>query len=138
VTIALCVLILCTQALGAAANGSDLWHVTGTKIVSQEVQFSNGPAHLAGTVCLSETGDHLPGVVVLHHAGLATRLEPEVLRAYNELLHRVTGAVIDHLMGVQGYSLEVILKMTQEFGEKQNRVNVMRWAIEFASKKVPL
>ena len=72
-TIALCVLILCTQALGASGNGSDLWHVTGTKIASQEVQFSNGQAHLAGTVCLPETGDHLPGVVVLHHAGLATR-----------------------------------------------------------------
>ena len=71
--IALCVLLLGAQALGAAQNDSDLWHVAGTKIVSQEVQFSNGQAHLAGTVYLPETGDHLPGVVVLHHAGLATR-----------------------------------------------------------------
>jgi uncharacterized protein len=73
VTIALCVLIVCAQASGAGANVSDLWQVAGTKIVSQEVQFSNGQAHLAGTVYLPETGDHLPGVVVLHHAGLATR-----------------------------------------------------------------
>jgi hypothetical protein len=50
VTTALCVLVLSARRpLGAAANGSDLWHVTGTKIVSQEVQFSNGQAHLAGT-----------------------------------------------------------------------------------------
>jgi dipeptidyl aminopeptidase/acylaminoacyl peptidase len=73
VTIALCTLIVCAQALGASPNISDLWHVAGTKVVSQEVQFSNGQAHLAGTVYLPETGDHLPGVVVLHHAGLATR-----------------------------------------------------------------
>ena len=92
-TIALCVLILCTQALGASGNGSDLWHVTGTKIASQEVQFSNGQAHLAGTVCLPETGDHLPGVVVLHHAGLATR-EAALYRHLKEGLPALGFAVL--------------------------------------------
>jgi alpha-beta hydrolase superfamily lysophospholipase len=93
VTIALCVLILCTRALGAAANGSDLWRVTGTKIVSQEVQFSNGQAHFAGTVYLPETGDHLPGVVVLHHAGLATR-EVALYRHLEEGLQALGFAVL--------------------------------------------
>jgi dipeptidyl aminopeptidase/acylaminoacyl peptidase len=93
VTIALCVLILCTQAPGAAANVSDLWRVTGTKIVSQEVQFSNGQAHLAGTVYLPETGDHLPGVVVLHHARLATR-EAALYRHLKEGLPALGFAVL--------------------------------------------
>jgi pimeloyl-ACP methyl ester carboxylesterase len=73
VAIALSLLLLFAQAQGVAGNVHDLWHTAGTKVISQEVQFSNGQAHLAGTVYLPETGDHLPAVVVLHHAGLATR-----------------------------------------------------------------
>jgi pimeloyl-ACP methyl ester carboxylesterase len=93
VTIVLCVLIVCAQAAGALPNVSDLWHVAGTKIVSQEVQFSNGQAHLAGTVYLPETGDHLAGVVVLHHAGLATR-EAALYRHLKEGLPALGFAVL--------------------------------------------
>ncbi|MGB7845957.1 MAG: alpha/beta fold hydrolase [Candidatus Acidiferrum sp.] len=92
-TIALCLLVVCAQALGAAANVSDLWHVAGTKVVSQEVQFSNGQAHLAGTVYLPETGDHLPGVVVLHHAGLPMR-EAALYRHLKEGLPTLGFAVL--------------------------------------------
>jgi pimeloyl-ACP methyl ester carboxylesterase len=93
VTIALCVLIACVQAIGASPNVSDLWHVARTKVVSQEVQFSNGQTHLAGTVYLPETGDHLPGVVVLHHAGLATR-EAALYRHLREGLPALGFAVL--------------------------------------------
>jgi pimeloyl-ACP methyl ester carboxylesterase len=93
VTIALCVLIVCAQAVVAPANVSDLWHVVGPKIVSQEVQFSNGQAHLAGTVYLPATGDHLPGVVVLHHAGLPTR-EAALYRHLKEGLPALGFAVL--------------------------------------------
>lgn len=40
-----------------------------------------------------------------YEAGTERVLEPEVLRAYNELLHRVTGVVRDRLSGHEGYSL---------------------------------
>jgi hypothetical protein len=62
-------------------------------------------------------------------------LEPEVLRGCNELLHRVCGSITDHLMAHQGYPVEVILEMMREFGQKHNRVNAIKWTIDFASKK---
>jgi hypothetical protein len=70
-----------------------------------------------------------------YEAGTERVLEPEILRAYNELLHRVAGAVTNHLEGVEGYSLESILEMIRNFGEKHNRVNGMKWTIEWALKK---
>jgi hypothetical protein len=77
------------------------------------------------TVCARDT----------YEAGTENVLEPQILRAYNELLHRVTGAATGHLLGSKGYSLEDILEMMRYFGEKHNRVNAIKWAIEFASYK---
>jgi hypothetical protein len=45
-----------------------------------------------------------------YEVGTERVLEPEILRAYNELLHRVAGAVANHLEGVEGYSLESFWK----------------------------
>jgi hypothetical protein len=53
------------------------------------------------TVCARDT----------YEAGTENVLEPQILRAYNELLHRVTGAATGHLLGSKGYSLEDILEM---------------------------
>jgi hypothetical protein len=44
--------------------------VAATQPISEEIQFTNGAAHLKGTVYLPKTGNNLPAVVVLHHAGL--------------------------------------------------------------------
>ena len=63
------------------------------------------------TICARDT----------YEVGTENVVEPRVLRAYNELLHRVTGSVVDHLLGKEGYSLESILEMTQQFGTKHNR-----------------
>jgi uncharacterized protein len=53
---------------------SDFWHVAANpSSLSEEIHFSNGDAHLTGTVYLPNTGNRLPAVVVLHHAGLPTR-----------------------------------------------------------------
>ena len=77
------------------------------------------------TICARDT----------YEAGTEQVLEPETLRAYNELSHRVTGAVVNHLLEHEGYSLDSILEMVREFGETRNRVNGMKWAVDFAAKK---
>ena len=78
--IALTAIVLTTARLSGAvsydssASASDPWHVAGTPtVISQEVQFANAGANLVGTVYLPNVGNHLPAVVVLHHAGAATR-----------------------------------------------------------------
>jgi hypothetical protein len=70
-----------------------------------------------------------------YEAGTNRVLGPEVLRAYNELLHRVTAAVAQHVTGDTAFPPERILKMMQVFGEANNRPNEMRWALEQATKK---
>jgi hypothetical protein len=53
---------------------SCVWRLDGIPSVdSYELHFDNGDAHLVGTVYLLKAGDHLAGVVVLHHATAATR-----------------------------------------------------------------
>jgi hypothetical protein len=47
--------------------------MAATQPVSEEIQFANGDVQLKGTVYLPKTGNHLPAVVVLHHAALPTR-----------------------------------------------------------------
>src|SRR5216684_374368 len=60
--------------LASSADASSPWHVTGTpSVISQEIQFTNAGANLVGTVYLPSTGNQLPAVVVLQHAGAATR-----------------------------------------------------------------
>jgi pimeloyl-ACP methyl ester carboxylesterase len=69
------------DALSRSSRGpSERWHVPSVpQVISQEIQFANGDVHLVGTVYLPKNGSHLPGVVVLHHAGVATR-EAELYR----------------------------------------------------------
>jgi len=63
-------------------------------------------------------------------------VQPELLRAYNELMHRVTGATRDHLLEREGYSLNDILEMLRAFGEKNGRAGEMRLALEQATKSL--
>jgi len=65
-------------------------------------------------------------------------LEPQVPRSYNELLHRVTDAVVSHVLGREGYSLETILEMIQEFGSRHNRVEEMNWFLNRALQQTEL
>ena len=60
------------------------------------------------TICARDT----------YEVGTEGVLQPGVLRAYDELLHRVTGAVRDHLLGGDGYPLDTIAEMLREFAEK--------------------
>ena len=74
------------------------------------------------TICARDT----------YEVGTDNVLEPQVLRSYNELLHRVTGAVVDHVLGREGYSLESTLEMIQAFGARHNRVEEMNWFLNRA------
>ena len=73
------------------------------------------------TICARDT----------YEVGTDNILEPQVLRSYNELLHRVTGAVVSHVLGREGYSLESILEMIQAFGARHNRVEEMNWFLNW-------
>jgi hypothetical protein len=78
------------------------------------------------TICARDT----------YEAGTDRVLQPELLRAYNELLHRVTGAALDHLLERKGYSLQDVLEMLRAFGEKNGRIGEMKWALEHATKSL--
>jgi len=71
---ALLVFLSRTDGLAVCQNAADLWHVAATSSsLSEEIRFTNGDATLRGTVYLPKTGNRLPAVVILHHAGLPTR-----------------------------------------------------------------
>jgi len=78
------------------------------------------------TICARDT----------YEVGTERVVQPELLRAYNELLHRITFATRDHLLGSKGYSLQDILEMVREFGQKNGRADEMKWALEQAAKSI--
>ena len=61
------------HAQNPASQDSSRWHAQSTRVISQEIRFSNADAHLVGTVYMPQTGDQLSAVVVLHSAMAATR-----------------------------------------------------------------
>jgi len=74
--VAIVLTFFCTATVSSRPSdtSSNPWHaVSSPEVISQDIQFANGEAHLAGTVYLPKNGAHLPGVVVLHHAGAPTR-----------------------------------------------------------------
>jgi hypothetical protein len=76
------------------------------------------------TICARDT----------YETGTDRVIQPELLRGYNELLHRVTGATRDHLQESEGCPLKVVLEMLRDFGEKNGTARAMRWALEQATK----
>jgi hypothetical protein len=76
------------------------------------------------TICARDT----------YEVGTDRVVQPELLRAYNELLHRVTAAAVSHMLGSGGYSLEGVLEMLHAFGEMNKRTGEMKWALEQAAK----
>jgi hypothetical protein len=70
-----------------------------------------------------------------YEVGTENVLEPQVLRSYNELLHRVTAAVLQHVLGTDGFSLETILEMAQEFGARYGRVREINSELNRAMRR---
>ena len=74
------------------------------------------------TICARDT----------YEIGTEHVLDPETLRAYNELLHLVTGSVVCPLASSPGQSLAIVVEMMRSFGVRYNRVAEMDWALENA------
>ncbi len=60
-----------------------------------------------------------------YEAGTEKVLEPELLRAYNELLNRITGSLRDHIREQGGIPVEMIITMLREFGKAHNKESLM-------------
>jgi hypothetical protein len=124
------------------AQTSEIVHVFSVLIYlgyeSREMSLNTKSlSNAARTVLLARIANQLTiGARDTYEVGTEAVLEPGVLRAYNELLHRVTDAVVQHLTGSQGYSLEDILEMLRSFGERHNRIGEMKWLIERAQKPI--
>src|SRR5271156_2261554 len=74
------------------------------------------------TICARDT----------YEIGTENVIDSRTLRAYNELQHGVSGAVVSHLSGLEGYSLECVIEMVRLFGVNHGRVREMNWALQFA------
>jgi hypothetical protein len=61
--------------------------------------------------------------------------DPCDLRAYNELLHRVTASVVSNLAGSKGFPLESVIEMVRSFGVQRSRVKEMEWVLERAFRQ---
>ena len=72
------------------------------------------------TICARDT----------YEVGTDDVVEPKILRAYNELLHRVIRAVSSYLLKIPGWSIESIFEMVQDFCERHNQLGLVQWAKE--------
>ncbi len=81
-------------------------------------------AHLAHqlTVCARGT----------YEVGTENILQPRILRAYNELQHRVTASLRDHIGGVKGIPFDTIIEMVEQFGIQHDQTELAAWAIKTA------
>jgi hypothetical protein len=67
-----------------------------------------------------------------YEPGTTKVLNPELLRAYNEVQHRVTGSLHDHLQGRAGMSLSEVLGLLKDFGARHGRSTDVEFAINRA------
>jgi hypothetical protein len=78
------------------------------------------------TICARDT----------YEIGTENVVDSRTLRGYNELLHGVSGAVVSHLTGSEGYSLESVVEMVRLFGINHGRAREMNWALRYALRQV--
>ena len=70
-----------------------------------------------------------------YEVGTSGVLQPEMLRGFNELQHRVTGSLRDHLRGTAGMPLEAVLEMLTQFGARNNLKADIKHAISSAQER---
>lgn len=90
---------------------------------AQKAQFLAVLAHEL-TVCARGT----------YEAGTMRVLQPELLRAYNELQHRVTASLRDYQREKEGIPLSVVLEMLKDFGTDHDRKSNVDFAISRAQQ----
>jgi len=73
------------------------------------------------TICARDT----------YEVGTENVLNPQTLRAYNELLHQVTGSIINRLAGSQE-PVEFTIETIRSFGIERDRVEETEWALNYA------
>jgi len=73
------------------------------------------------TICARDT----------YEIGTENVLNPQTLRAYNELLHQVIGSMLDRLAGSQE-PVESTIETIRSFGIEQDRVEEVEWALKCA------
>jgi hypothetical protein len=78
------------------------------------------------TICARDT----------YEPGTDRVLHPELLRAYNELQHRVTANLMHRLSAANAYPLQNTLELLQSFGEQNGRTGDMQFAWRQAVKSV--
>jgi hypothetical protein len=69
-----------------------------------------------------------------YEVGTAGVLEPELLRAFNELEHRVTSSLRDYLRGTEGMPLDAVLQILTDFGARYSRKKDVQHAISRAQE----
>jgi hypothetical protein len=77
-------------------------------------------AAYALTVCARET----------YEVGTDNVLQPQLLRAYNELLHRIAGALQSHVLGTKGYSIEAVIEIMHAFGARNDKASTIAWVMK--------
>jgi hypothetical protein len=92
---------------------------------AHKVQFLAVLAHEI-TVCARST----------YQVGTTGVSDPEILRAFNEVEHRVTASLRDHLRGTEGIPLPTVLEMLTNFGTKHHRKSDVEYAISRAQQLV--
>lgn len=95
-------------------------------------------SHTARTLLLARIA-HLLTVSArgTYEVGTENILKPSLLRSYNELLHRVTAALRDHVNGDDGMPLEAVLEMMAALGKEHNITAEMQWVLKQA-QSLPL
>lgn len=69
-----------------------------------------------------------------YEVGTENIVKPQLLRAYNELLHRVTGAVRDNILGSKyRMPLEAVLEEMLAFGKEHDLASEMMWVVKQAT-----
>jgi hypothetical protein len=69
-----------------------------------------------------------------YEPGSSSVLDPETLRGFNEIQHRVTASLRDHLVGNKGIAPAGILEMLHDFGTRCNRQRDIEYAVSRAEE----
>jgi hypothetical protein len=93
-------------------------------------------SHSARTILLARIAHQLTvSARSTYQPGTENITEPRALRAYNELMHRVTSSIRSHVEKTEGMPLEAVLEMMRAFGTQYNRTGEIDWVLKTAQER---